>query len=155
MIAPYEVEKLEVLSRSTQRARLMDLLGTEAKKRLEHANRYIEYSEEEIEMRRESGDLVSVTPYWDEQLRQDPEARFDLCQRLRGIGMGTLRKKIRGRVSFFSVTTRGLPGGEFPYAAGTARRPRGARRFVEARLQRGVVGGRGVQRRARRAHRRP
>ena len=61
--------KLEVLSRSSEHRALIALLPDDAKEKLVHHKRYMEFAEEEIGRRRESGLLEPVRPYWDVGLR--------------------------------------------------------------------------------------
>lgn len=80
---------------------MVDLLGDEAKRTL-LGPKHLEFTEEEVEARRESGLLNGITPYWGDTLRHDDAARFDLMQRLLKVCVGTLRRLIKARMSFFS-----------------------------------------------------
>ena len=106
VVVPMDQTKLEVLSRSSERRALSALLPDDTKEKLADHECHMEYTEEEIDLRRETGQLEVVRPYWDVGLRCSRQKRLGLYRALLDANLGTLRTGVKARVGFFAVAKK-------------------------------------------------
>ena len=100
---PFDFDKVKILHRDIKPSPLLDRFTGEAAHFYRDANSTIERSFAEVQAEIGSGELQAVRPFWDEELRSHRGTRLRFLRRLLDMGLGTLRRRIRGKVGFFTV----------------------------------------------------
>jgi hypothetical protein len=108
-IAKLDPNQIKILSRSLDPIPAVELAPPSAKLYLEHFDTLVERTWQEMELLRDSGQLVE--PHWDPGLKKDKSKRFQLYQRLFKCGLITFRRRQKARVGMFAVKKKGSVDG--------------------------------------------
>ena len=102
-VRPYEARLLKVLDSGIRPLPIRSLVPDSLLPLIDHPERFIYRSQAVLDAMVEAGELAPVYPFWDVNLRRDPELRLDLFKKLIRIGLVGVRTRCRARASIFFV----------------------------------------------------